>query len=168
MVRATQYRGWFCQYLDKYGTTFGQYSWGLATLAWLYRQLCDGCKRSGADSNLGGCAYLLQIWVWERFPVGRPYRGPIPVSSISLAQPHLYGDVCFQFFDILTSASLVCRTGPMRTKVLTQLLLFYGRMLEQSVVTLGIATIAIPMILIALHKLRYCRLLQVKWLTHSY
>ena len=41
----------------------GQYSWGSATLAWLYRQLCDGCRRSGADSNLGGCAYLLQIWV---------------------------------------------------------------------------------------------------------
>jgi hypothetical protein len=93
--------------------------------------------------------------------VGRPYHGPIPVSSISLAQLRLYGDVCFQFFDILTGASLVCRTGPMRTKVLTQLLLFYGRMLEQSVVTLGVATIVMPMILIALHKLRYCRLLQV-------
>ncbi|RLN40893.1 hypothetical protein C2845_PM01G43440 [Panicum miliaceum] len=33
--------------------------------------------RVGGDANLGGCAYLLQIWIWERFPVGRPYRGPI-------------------------------------------------------------------------------------------
>ncbi|RLN03608.1 hypothetical protein C2845_PM13G09080 [Panicum miliaceum] len=51
-----------------------QYNWGSATLAWLYRQLCDACRRSGADSNLGGCACLLQIWIWERFPVW-PYEG---------------------------------------------------------------------------------------------
>ncbi|RLN13030.1 hypothetical protein C2845_PM09G18490 [Panicum miliaceum] len=34
-------------------------------------------RHVGGDANLGGCAYLLQIWIWERFPVGRPYRGPI-------------------------------------------------------------------------------------------
>jgi len=54
-----------------------QYSWGSATLAWMYRQLCDACRRIANDSNLGGCAYLLQIWIWERFPVGRPYRGEL-------------------------------------------------------------------------------------------
>nr|CCI55407.1 PH01B015M02.8 [Phyllostachys edulis] len=27
-----------------------------------------------AEGNLGDCAYLLQIWMWERFPVGRPTR----------------------------------------------------------------------------------------------
>ena len=41
-----------------------QYSWGSATLAWLYRQLCDACRQVASDSNLGGCAYLLQIWIW--------------------------------------------------------------------------------------------------------
>ena len=56
-----------------------QYSWGSAALGWLYRQLCDACWRDGNDSNLGGCAYLLQIWIWERFPVGRPYRGELEV-----------------------------------------------------------------------------------------
>ena len=56
-----------------------QYSWGSATLAWMYRQLCDACRRIANDSNLGGCAYLLQIWIWERFPVGRPYRGELEV-----------------------------------------------------------------------------------------
>ena len=56
-----------------------QYSWGSAALGWLYRQLYDACRRAGNDSNLGGCAYLLQIWIWERFPVGQPYRGELEV-----------------------------------------------------------------------------------------
>lgn len=45
------------------------YSWGSTTLAWLYRQLCDACLRSGNNANIGGC-YLLQIWMWEHIPVG--------------------------------------------------------------------------------------------------
>ena len=61
-----------------------QYSWGSATLAWMYRQLCDACRRVGNDSNLGGCAYLLQIWIWGRFPVGRPYRGELEVCFMLL------------------------------------------------------------------------------------
>ena len=48
----------------------GLYSWGSAVLAWLYRQMCDGCRRTGRNANLGGCTYLLQIWAWERIPVG--------------------------------------------------------------------------------------------------
>uniref|UniRef100_K3YMS9 Aminotransferase-like plant mobile domain-containing protein n=1 Tax=Setaria italica TaxID=4555 RepID=K3YMS9_SETIT len=42
------------------------YSWGSVLLAWLYRQLCDACRRTAKDANFGGCAYLLQIWIWER------------------------------------------------------------------------------------------------------
>lgn len=48
----------------------GLYSWGSAVLAWLYRQMCDACERTKKDANLGGCTYLLQIWAWERLPVG--------------------------------------------------------------------------------------------------
>jgi hypothetical protein len=59
----------------------GQYSWGSEVLAWLYRQLCEASRRSGRRSNLGGCAYLMQIWMWERFPVGRPDRDSPGVSS---------------------------------------------------------------------------------------
>lgn len=59
------------------------YSWGSATLAWLYRQLCEACRCSDNDANLGGCGYLLQIWMWERFPVGRPDRGRMQVSTCS-------------------------------------------------------------------------------------
>ena len=50
----------------------GQYSWGSTVLCFLYRQLCEGCRRSTANPSLGGCVYLLQLWMWARFPVGRP------------------------------------------------------------------------------------------------
>ncbi|TVU35104.1 hypothetical protein EJB05_16973, partial [Eragrostis curvula] len=36
------------------------YSWASGVLAYLYRQLCDGCRRCGDSSGLGGCLYLLQ------------------------------------------------------------------------------------------------------------
>lgn len=50
----------------------GTYSWGSAVLAFLYRQLCEACRRRKAKSSLGGCVYLLQLWMWTRLPVGRP------------------------------------------------------------------------------------------------
>jgi hypothetical protein len=61
------------------------YSWGSATLAWLYHQLCEACRRASPTSNLGGCTYLLQIWIWERIPIGRTHRKPVPVSVARLA-----------------------------------------------------------------------------------
>ncbi|KAK3136458.1 hypothetical protein QOZ80_5BG0435340 [Eleusine coracana subsp. coracana] len=38
------------------------YSWGSATLAYLYRQLCDAWCCVGSSANLGGYCYLLQGW----------------------------------------------------------------------------------------------------------
>ena len=58
------------------------FSWGNATLGWLYSQLCDACRRSKDSANLGGCAYLLQLWMWERLPVGRPERYAHGVSIL--------------------------------------------------------------------------------------
>jgi hypothetical protein len=57
------------------------YNWGLGTLAWLYHVLCDGCSRTGANAKLGGCTYLLQVWMWEHFPVARPYRNEPQVCT---------------------------------------------------------------------------------------
>jgi hypothetical protein len=37
--------------------------------------LCDNCSQSQGSSNLRGCAFLLQLWMWECFPIGRLYRG---------------------------------------------------------------------------------------------
>ena len=52
--------------------TAGFYSWGSAVLAFLYRQLCEACRRTSQNRSIGGCVYLLQIWMWSRIPVGRP------------------------------------------------------------------------------------------------
>uniref|UniRef100_K3YLZ9 Aminotransferase-like plant mobile domain-containing protein n=1 Tax=Setaria italica TaxID=4555 RepID=K3YLZ9_SETIT len=50
----------------------GFYSWGSAVLCFLYRQLCEACRRTSGSPSVGGCVYLLQLWMWSRIPVGRP------------------------------------------------------------------------------------------------
>jgi hypothetical protein len=52
----------------------GTYSWRSVALAWLYCALCDGCSKFSGNTNLGGCVYLLQVWIWECFPVAKPYH----------------------------------------------------------------------------------------------
>ncbi|XP_037474335.1 uncharacterized protein LOC119350772 [Triticum dicoccoides] len=46
-----------------------KWSWGSATLAYLYRQLDEACCR--LSGGIGGCLLALSIWSWERLPVGR-------------------------------------------------------------------------------------------------
>ncbi|MQM16293.1 hypothetical protein Taro_049248 [Colocasia esculenta] len=48
----------------------GRYSWGGATLAYLYRQLSIACK-SDAKAICGSLT-LLQLWSWERLHVRCP------------------------------------------------------------------------------------------------
>jgi Plant mobile domain len=48
----------------------GQYSWGSAVLAYLYRELCLATRLE--RKQIGGALLLLQMWSWERFPFGRP------------------------------------------------------------------------------------------------
>ncbi|XP_020992614.1 serine/threonine-protein phosphatase 7 long form homolog [Arachis duranensis] len=48
----------------------GKYSWGSATLSWLYRCLCRVANRN--VKNLAGPLSLLQFWIFWRFPTFRP------------------------------------------------------------------------------------------------
>lgn len=48
------------------------YSWGSATLAYLYRQL--GIASRGDCAGIAGCLTLLQCWIYEYFPCFRPQR----------------------------------------------------------------------------------------------
>ncbi|XP_021748786.1 serine/threonine-protein phosphatase 7 long form homolog [Chenopodium quinoa] len=50
--------------------TAGNYSWGSATLAFLYRQLCRACRREAKE--IGGPLLLLQLWSWEHIHIGVP------------------------------------------------------------------------------------------------
>lgn len=45
-------------------------NWGNAVLAYLYRQLSEGCLKSVA--SISGPLLLLQMWSWTRFPIGMP------------------------------------------------------------------------------------------------
>jgi hypothetical protein len=67
---------WMSIHCLTYWDQAGQYSWGSAVLAFLYRQLCEACRRTSTTASLGGCTYLLQIWMWSRLPVGRPQVFP--------------------------------------------------------------------------------------------
>ena len=46
-----------------------QRSFGSAT----YRGLCKACLLKSRKSGVVGCPLLLQLWSYERFPIGRPY-----------------------------------------------------------------------------------------------
>lgn len=58
----------------------GQYSWGSAVLATLYRALCDGAVNGCKD--IGGCTILLQAWAYSRMtciaPVPREIQNQNP------------------------------------------------------------------------------------------
>ncbi|XBI42393.1 hypothetical protein VPH35_126735 [Triticum aestivum] len=47
-------------------------SWGLAALAYLYRQLDEACCRRKDHASICGSLVLLSVWMWEHFSVGRP------------------------------------------------------------------------------------------------
>ncbi|XP_021852916.1 protein MAINTENANCE OF MERISTEMS-like isoform X1 [Spinacia oleracea] len=48
-----------------------QYSWGAATLAFLYRQL--GVASRDGSQGISGCLTLLQAWIYEYFSTFRPH-----------------------------------------------------------------------------------------------
>jgi hypothetical protein len=50
-----------------------QISWGSAVLAAAYRGLCSAVTRPmSREAILLGCPLLLQMWIHERFDIGRP------------------------------------------------------------------------------------------------
>ena len=57
-------------YLQFLGDMNMSYNWGLAVLAFLYRQLSLACSKK--TKTVAGPLILLQQWAWTRFPVGRP------------------------------------------------------------------------------------------------
>jgi hypothetical protein len=52
--------------------TAGGYNWASGVLAFLYRHLCEACPQSSPSASVGGCVYLLQLWMWSRLPDGWP------------------------------------------------------------------------------------------------
>ncbi|XP_028073290.1 serine/threonine-protein phosphatase 7 long form homolog [Camellia sinensis] len=69
----------------------GQYSWGAAALACLYRMLCRATQVG--VTQIGGPLVLLQIWAWERLIRIAPSRrqvvapGKVPISQGDMQLP---------------------------------------------------------------------------------
>ena len=49
-----------------------QRSWGSAVLASTLRGMCLSSTRVSSKSGIIGCPLLLQLWSFERLPIGRP------------------------------------------------------------------------------------------------
>ncbi|XP_071679930.1 serine/threonine-protein phosphatase 7 long form homolog [Lolium perenne] len=65
-----------------------QRSWGSAVLAATYRGLCNACTLVSPKSGILGCPLFLQLWSWERFPIGRPdIDAERPFGANELADP---------------------------------------------------------------------------------
>ncbi|KAI3704099.1 hypothetical protein L1987_74312 [Smallanthus sonchifolius] len=57
----------------------GRYSWGAATLSFLYRALGNASLRS--QSTISGCLTLLQCWSYFRLNIGRPRLNHDPIHD---------------------------------------------------------------------------------------
>ncbi|XP_017233251.1 protein MAIN-LIKE 2-like [Daucus carota subsp. sativus] len=68
----------FLRDLDMYG----DYAWGAAVLAFLYREPCKGCNTD--KEEVVGCLLLLQLWAWERLPTLAPIRLNVPLHDSRL------------------------------------------------------------------------------------
>ena len=61
-----------------------QFSWASAMLAAKYRGLFTGVTKVSAEEPIFvGCPLLIQLWSYERFPVGRPEMDFEPYAQLS-------------------------------------------------------------------------------------
>ncbi|KAL7174085.1 hypothetical protein ACSBR2_033357 [Camellia fascicularis] len=78
----------------------GEYSWGSAALAWLYRELCRASRERMHD--ISGFLILVQIWAWYRFPHIAPHRLlRQPITDVG--GMHLM----FERFSLMSSVNIV-------------------------------------------------------------
>lgn len=75
---------YFLQLLEDFGVA-GEYSWGSATLAFLYKELCTASIKK--TTEVAGPIFILQLWAWEHLP----YLTPIPIIPINLNGDDPYG-----------------------------------------------------------------------------
>ena len=64
----------------------GQYNWGSAVLAHLYREMCNATNYTNKDIN--GYLTLLHIWAWDCFPMLAPNMPRYPSYMFILSNQH--------------------------------------------------------------------------------
>ena len=83
----------FLQLLADFGVV-GEHSWGSATLAFLYKELCTAAIRKSTE--VACPVFILLLWAWEHLP----YMTPIPINPTNLNGDDPYGcryNICFLF-----------------------------------------------------------------------
>ena len=74
----------FLQLLADFGVA-GEYSWGSATLPFLYKEMCTAAIKK--NTEVADPFFILQLWAWEHLP----YLTPIPINLTNLNSEELYG-----------------------------------------------------------------------------
>ncbi|XBI77992.1 hypothetical protein VPH35_087764 [Triticum aestivum] len=101
-------------FLDLLSDWDHKYSWGSGALAYLYRQLDEACRRKKGTSGMGGFVWCLQVWMWERMPVGRPEKNKTPPEGW-VAHDGRYGEdpwrfptiaYCWEMANVYTGSSV--------------------------------------------------------------
>ena len=92
----------FLKLLDDFGVA-GEYSWGSATLAFLYKEPCTASIQK--TTEIAGLVFILQLWAWEHLP----YLTPIPINPINLNGEDPYGcryNIYFLFLNNIVYCSI--------------------------------------------------------------
>ncbi|XP_057961052.1 serine/threonine-protein phosphatase 7 long form homolog isoform X2 [Malania oleifera] len=87
------------------------YSWGSATLAWLYREMCRAAHLSRRE--ISGPLRLLQIWAWERCPSLAPSRlGVLQIERDEDGRPVDPVPLAYRWRDEMRALSVAQHTLP--------------------------------------------------------
>ncbi|KAL8098799.1 hypothetical protein AgCh_031500 [Apium graveolens] len=86
----------------------GEYAWGAAVLAFLYRELCKGCKTD--KEEVAGCLLLFQLWAWERLPTLAPIPRDSPLCHSAIFDDQLPGPHGDRWLVSLSFKEMVGRT----------------------------------------------------------
>jgi hypothetical protein len=90
-----------------------QISWGSTVLAATYRGLCSAVTRqTSREAILLGCPLLLQMWIHERFDIGRPRADlseyePLPDGTDPADLPTMVSLWCLR--KVMTSLYVILR-----------------------------------------------------------
>ena len=75
---------YFLKLLNDFGVA-GEYSWGSATLVFLYKELCTAAIQKSTE--IAGPVFILKLWAWEHLP----YLTQIPINLTNLNGDDPYG-----------------------------------------------------------------------------
>ena len=88
-----------------------QFSWTSTILVVTYRGLYTGVMKVSAEEPIFvGCPLLLQLWLYERFPAGRPEMNFEPYAKLSLDHDDVDRPTMGSLWCLIRVCYIVCFT----------------------------------------------------------